>query len=189
MNKKTVIRLIIAFLLIAAGSYFYAYVKKDVSLYDTEFTRSQMVPSISIYSGHDFIYEFDSDSDNITGMKLMLSYSGKKTGSIEYSLTECVTDNEVSSGSLKLSKFKSGKFSFLDTKTIKDSAGKRYRLTVSCGNSREDAAVAAVLPDGTDTPAVCCTYRVWDLQTMLISVFLAAYLVVFVMVLVRIFRK
>lgn len=189
MNKKTVIRLIIALMLIAVGSYFYAYVKRDTALYDTEYTRSQMVPSIGIYSGHDFIYEFDSDSDNITGMKLMLSYSGKKTGSIEYSLTDCSTGSEVSSGSLKLSRFKSGKFSFLDTKTVKDSAGKRYRLTVSCGNSEENAAVAAVLPDGSGIAAVCCTYRVWDLQTMLISAFLALYLVVFIAVLVKIFRR
>lgn len=189
MNKKTVIRLIIALLLIAVGSYFYAYVKKDSALYDTSYARSQMIPSAGIYSGHDFVYEFDCADDNLTGIKLMLSYSGQKSGGIEYSLAECGTGLVVSSGSLKFSRFKSGKFSFLDTETVKDSAGKRYRLTVSCGNSEENAALAAVLPDGSETPAVCCTYRVWDLQTMAVSAFLALYLVVFVMVLVRIFRK
>ncbi|MCM1307778.1 MAG: hypothetical protein NC223_04185 [Butyrivibrio sp.] len=189
MNKKTVIRLIIAILIIAAGSYFYAYIKKDAALYDTSYTRSQMVPSIGIYSDRDFVYEFTADGGSLTGMKLMLSYAGKKTGVIEYSLTECGSDVCAASGSLKLSKFKSGKFSFLDIKTIKDSAGKRYRLTVSCANSEEDAALAAVVPDGFETPAVCCTYRVWDLQTMLISAFLAAYLAVFVTVLVKIFKR
>lgn len=189
MNRKTVIRLIIALLLIAAGSYFYAYVKRDAALYDTSYTRSVMVPSYRIYSGHDFWYEFDCANDNLTGIKLILSDSGKETGSIEYSLAECEQEREVSSGNLKLSRFKSGKFTLLKTDTVKESLGKRYRLVISCDNPEEEAAVVSVLPDGTDTPAVCYSYRVWDLQTMIISVFLGAYLVIFVMVLVKIFRK
>lgn len=189
MNRKTVIRLIIALLLIVAGSYFYAYVKRDAALYDTSYTRSAMIPSARIYSGHDFLYEFDCGDDNMTGIKLILSDSGKDTGVIEYSLVECGKEGEVSSGSLKLSRFKSGKFTLLKTDTVKESSGKRYKLVISCGNSEAEAAAVWVLPDGSDTPAVCYSYRVWDLQTMIISVFLGAYLVIFVMVLVKIFRK
>lgn len=189
MNKKTVIRLIIAFLLIAVGSYFYAFVKKDAALYDTAYTRSRMVASIRIDSENDFVYEFDCDQNRLTGIRLLLSAAGRETGSVRYALIECGSDREVSSGDVKLSRFKNGKFTFLDTDTIKDSAGRRYRLVISCANPQEDAALASVLPDGTDTPAVCFTYIVWDMQTMIVSAFMAVYLVAFVMVLVRIFRR
>ncbi len=189
MNRKTVIKLIIALLLVCAGAYFYAYVKKDAALYDTAYARSQMTPELKIYAGHDFEYEFECDRDNITGVKLLLSRAGGKDGKIQYTLEECGQGGAVSSGSLKLSRFKSGKFTFLDTDTFKNSAGKRYRLVIACSNSEESAAVAAVTPDGTGTPALCFTYIEWDLQTMIIFCFLAAYLVVFVVVLVKIFRK
>lgn len=188
MNKKTVIGLIIALLLIAVAGYFYAYVKRDAAMYNTDYTRSQMVPEVKVYDGKDFVYEFDCDKDKLTGVKLLLSCAGSETGSIDYRLEAVSGDADVQTGSLKLSKFKSGKFTFLDTDTL-ESAGVRYRLVISCGNSDDDAVLVAVTPDGSSTPAVCYTYIVWDLQTLIVFIFMGIYMVAFVMVLVKIFRR
>lgn len=190
MKKKKIIILIIVLVAVAAGGYFYSFVKRDCALYDTDYSRSQMIPAVDIYEGSDFQYSFHCDKDNLTGVKVIASAinSEKAKGTITYSLLDKNGDKVTGPETMKLSRFKNGKFTFLSFDTIKDSKDKDYTFVISCDGDKDNGARLAVQPDNGEV-ALSYTYTVWDLQTMIIFVVFTAYLVAFMSVLLKIFRK
>ncbi len=190
MNRKKTIILIIALVVIVAGGYLYSYVKRDCALYNTGYSRSQMVPAVDIYEGCDFRYTFHCDENNLTGIKVIISAinSDKAKGTITYKLLD-ESGNEVTEPeTMKFSRFKNGKFTLLNTDTVKDSKDKDFTLVISCDGDEHNGVRLAGQPDG-DGLAISYTYIIWDLQTMIIFVVFAAYLVIFMTVLLKIFRK
>ena len=61
-------------------------------------------------------------------------------------------------------------------------------MVIKCGNDKGEGVTISGQPDDL-TPAICYTYVKWDLQTMVIFVLFAAYLIAFMTILLRIFRK
>ncbi len=191
MNKKKIVRLIILLLIIVVGSYFYAFVKRNVYLYDTEYSRSSMVSAVQIYDNNDFEYKFDCNKDKLTGMNLLLSAAAKssKNGIIEYTLYDDEGNKVSDTRSIKISRFKNGKFTFLDFDTIDDSNGNSYLLKITCDKIEGSGAMVAVQPDDLSTVAAQYTFITWDLQTMIVFIISMLYLVLFIFVLLKIFRK
>ncbi len=190
MNRKKIIILIIASAAVLAAGYFYSFVKRDCALYNTDYSRSQMLPSVNIHEGNEFRYTFHCDKDNLTGIKVIISAvnADKPKGTITYRLFDGDGSRISDDFTMKFSRFKNGKFTFLNTDTIKNSAGKDFTLVISCDADEDNGVILSGQPDD-GSVAVSYTYVMWDLETMIIFIIFAAYLAAFMTVLLKIFRK
>ena len=114
--------------------------------------------------------------------------AGKVSGKISYELTDENGNSVSGQETLKISRLKSGKFTFLNMDKVEYTKGEKYTLVIKCGNDKGEGVTISGQPDNL-TPAICYTYVKWDLQTMVIFVLFAAYLIAFMTILLRIFRK
>lgn len=189
--KKRVLFLIIAIILTLVGGYFYSFVKRDVNLYDDSFQRSEMVYAKTLTNDGEFAYAFDCDKDKLTGLKLLLTVNGEaKKSKIYYTLyDQSDNDKVVASESMRLSRFKNGKFTTLKFKTIKHSENHIYRLEITTNCENNCSVGIATEPNDTDHIAFSYTYVKWDAETMVVFVMFVAYLIGFIAVLMKLFRK
>ncbi len=191
MNKKNIIRAVILLLVIVAGGYFYSYVKRDIPLYNTDYSRSSMVSTIPVCEGSDYEYEFQCDKDNLTGVKLLIATAdtADKSGTMSYAVYDTQGKQLTDTETVRLSKLKNGRFTKLDFDTIKNSSNNTYVLKMTCAKAAGSGAMVAVTPDDNQEPAILYTYIVWDAQTMVVFAVSILYLVFFIWVLMKIFRK
>lgn len=190
MNRKKIILLIFAVVAVVIGGYFYAYVKRDSALYNTDYARNEMTAAAQVCADSEFRYTFTCGDDNITGMKVLMSPedSSKPSGTIRYTLSDADGKSVSSEKTMKISRLKSGKFTYLKMDRVEYTKGKQYTLVIKCDNDKGSGVTVSGQPDN-HAAALCYTYVKWDLQTMVIFVIFAAYLIAFMTILLRIFRK
>lgn len=188
--KNKVGKTIIIVVVIAVISILYAFVDRDVSLYDNDtYTRSSLTTPMSVNEESEYNYEFHCDYDNLDGFRMILSYVGNQSGTIEYTVYDSDGNQVCDTETKKLSSFKNGKYTTLKVDIIKDSADKDYTLNIRCSNTPENAALVMCEPDDTPQPGILYLYKIWDLETMIVVALCLAFLVFFGKVLIKIFRK
>ena len=188
MKKKIFLTAILIVVTIVSG-FFYSYVKRSQAIYNTDYTRSQMVPEIRISEENRVHIGFTCMYDNLKQVEIILSTtsSSPKDYTLDYEL--CDSDgNKYEGGSIRFDKFKNGKFTTLKFDKIKNSRNKEFTLVLTTDAGDVDAAYVAVTPD-MENVALKYTYIVWDLQTMIIYVLFIAYLAGFIAILGKLFRK
>lgn len=189
MKKKKIILTVVLITLILVSGFFYSFVKKSQPVYDTQYSRSQMIPTLMVYEGNDVTMEFECKYDNLTQVQLILSGTSDNTNKDTLSYSICdETGREYADGSIKFSKFKSGKFTTLKFSKIKDSKNKTFVLKLSTDNESDRAAFVSVTPD-MKSAALNYVYVKWDMQTMIIYILFMAYLIGFILLLTKLFRK
>ncbi len=187
-GKKTIIILILVFIASCVGGFFYANIRRDKALYDdTKYDRSSLTDNFAVYEGNDYSFTFTCEMNRLRGIKGVFACPGETNGYLYYSISS--TSGEVlGEGRVKISSLKSGRFTFLGFKEIKESAGKDFTITLSCDHSEDNPVMVKFVPDSS-VPGFCYTYLEWSLTNMIMFVFCIAFLTVFVFVLIKIFRK
>lgn len=186
MSRKKIIALIIVFILTLTGGYFYAFITRDAALYGEEYKGMQTVDVKVLNPEEEFSFDFHCDKENLTGFKLVLSVPEGK-GSLTYSLVDKKSGKTEGNFERKLSRIKNDKNNEFEVEEIKDSAGHDYTATIRLS---ADAAKLSVKGYSEEkVPAASYYYGVWDVVTMIVFVLFITYMVAFILVLRKIFRK
>ena len=187
MKKKRIFCLTVVLIAILVGGYFYANVEKKHALYNTGFENQQLQPNVNTEPGKSVEYCFTCEHSKLSSIWIFAITKGDlKNHSLDYTLL-AKDGSELANGSIKANKIKSGKFTSLDFDTIEDSKGKDFIIRVTTDCAPTDVRICTE-PVG-DKWAIRYGYRTWSLETMIVFDFLALFLVAFIVVLQKLFRK
>lgn len=124
MKKK--IQVIIAGIIIVAGSFLYAHIGKNNYIYDRAVDTSEYITTGSFLN--ETVQErFKSNEDTLDGVRVKCRITGTPSDTvIKYSLTDAETQKVVANGETKATDLESGKFYNFKFDTVKNCKDKEY---------------------------------------------------------------
>ena len=139
MKKK--IQVIIAGIIIVAGSFLYAHIGKNNYIYDRAVDTSEYITTGSFLN--ETVQErFKSNEDTLDGVRVKCRITGTPSDTvIKYSLTDAETQKVVANGETKATDLESGKFYNFKFDTVKNCKDKEYIFSIGTEGEIPDNAV------------------------------------------------
>lgn len=191
----------IGILILLAACFAYAHVDKKHNLYDAKTDSSQYVSS-QIEEGTSVEEEFVCGEDSLDGISVKLVLvNAPQEGELTYELWD-ESEEKLASGEIPAADIKSGRMRTVKFgKTFSGSKGKTYRVVFGASGFEEGKGVGVYYdPVGTKQGTLkikgqevngtmilrSVTHR-FDLETFLITLVFAVYIILFLRVLYRLF--
>ena len=139
MKKK--IQIIIAGIIIVAGSFLYAHIAKNNYIYDRDVDTSEYITTGS-FLNETVQEQFKSNEDTLDGVRVKCRITGTPSDTvIKYSLTDAETQKVVASGETNATELENGKFYNFKFDTVKNCKDKEYIFAIGTEGEIPDNAV------------------------------------------------
>ena len=200
---KSKIKTIILILVILALAGVYAVIDKPVSFYDTSCDTSKFL-SIPLEEGKQISQNFQCKEEKLDGMAIKLSADNiqdKSQAVISYEVVDHESGDCVAQGEENLGKLRSGKFFKLKFDTVVNTKGKNYTFNLIVKNSAMGTVQVFYTPGADNTATLTydgnaidgvgvmrsLTHR-FDLETYIVTLCFAAYIILFMRWLYKLFK-
>lgn len=185
MKKKIIVFLAVVIFIVAAGAY--AVIDRTTDIYNSEIDSSDYA-AVGLAEGRIVEQEFLSAEDYLDGMAVKLDASGNTDKILlEYKLVEKSTGKEMAGGKISLEDVRSGKFFLLGFDRVDGCKGQNYIFQMQVKECDGDSVVSVYYADEI---LVARTIRHgFDLETFVITVCFAAYIVLFMKWLSKLFNQ
>lgn len=200
---KSRIKIFIIGVVIICAAAIYSFVDKTASIYDIQCDTSDF-QSVTLEKGKILSQTFQCTEEYLDGFSVKITADNVPDNSMVklcYNLTESGKEKECAQGVVSLEELKSGSFFKIRFDRISDCENKEYLLTISLlecpegnvrlfytpgGGENMELKYGGEFIDGTQVMRTL-THR-FDVETFVVTLFFAAYIIVFMRWLYKLFQ-
>lgn len=185
MKKKIIIFLAAVFFVVAAGAY--AVIDRTTDIYNGEIDSSDYT-AVGLAEDGTVEQEFRSAEDYLDGMAVKLDASGNTNKILlDYKLVEKSTGKEIAVGETSLKDIRSGKFFTLQFDRVDGCKGQDYIFQMKVAECDKNSVVSVYYAD--EILVVRTIRHGFDLETFIITMCFAAYIILFMKWLSKLFNQ
>ncbi len=186
-KKKTTIYTILLCVIAVAFSYFYAYIDKNIYLYDRNADTGTFQDTGILAEGETITQEFVSKEDTIDGVNIKISLAGNvEDVMLHYALMDTET-KQIVENKIPAVQLKNKKFNQLGISQITEAKGREYELILSVENADEQNGIGFYLTqDEMLVTRVIC--HGFDMETFVVSAGILVFVYAFMTELYKAFR-
>lgn len=186
-KKKTTIYTILLCVIAVAFSYFYAYIDKNIYLYDRNTDTGTFQNMGVLTEGETITQKFVSKEDTIDGINIKVSLAGNvEDVMLHYALMDTET-KEIVENKISAVQLENNKFNQLGISQIEEAKGREYELILNVENADEQNGISFYLTqdDMLVTRVICHRF---DTETFIVSAGIFVFVYAFMTVLYKAFR-
>ena len=185
MKKKVMIFLAVIIFIVAAAAY--AVIDRTTDIYNSEIDSSDYT-AVGLTEDGTVKQEFKSSEDYLDGMAVKLDASGNIDKILlDYKLVEKSSGKEIAAGEVSLKDVRSGKFFSLRFDRADGCKDKAYIFQMEVKECDENSVISVSYADEILVARTIC--HGFDLETFIITVCFAAYIVLFMKWLSKLFNQ
>ena len=201
-RKKSIVYSALLSVIVLCVSYFYAHIDKNTYIYDRTADTGTYYGT-GIISGSDEISQtFVAKENSIDGINLKVSMAGNVEQVIMHYTLVDRTSGESYKGSIPVTELENNKFNQLSIDTISNTKGKQFALIVSSENADAQNGFSLYAAPGSETEqhlmireneaegtlVVRTISHGFNLETFIVFIGIAAFIIVFMKVLYKSFK-
>ncbi|MFV0363872.1 MAG: hypothetical protein ACK5LL_12420 [Suipraeoptans sp.] len=205
LNKKLmkrIIKIAIISIVVIVVSFMYAHIDKKTYFYDKQESTGDYIGT-GILVDKKLEQEFTTNENIIDALSIKCATSGNIDNvTVNYSIIENSSGNEVSSGTIAGSDIEYNEFHVFQIDHLDDTSGKKYTLEISQSGAdelngisfyigRKSDVDSQLMINGNDTDGVIIARTLshrFDIQTFIVLILIILYIVVFFKFLYKLFR-
>ena len=201
---KKYIKTGIGILIIVVLAFLYAHIDKNSYLYDRNADTSTFISTGTLLEGETISQGFVSEEEILSGINMKCSVLGDASDvEVQYSLRDIETGKAVASGSVKAGEINNNKFNQFWMEPIDSAKGKEYLLEITetgadaangvsfyvVPQKEEGAQVLNIKNNETEgSLAVRYVSHRFDMETFVVLLGFAAFIVIFMKLLYKLFK-
>jgi len=185
--KKKIISLLMIVLVIAA-TYFYAYVDKNIYLYDRNTDTSHFYGTGVLTNEDEISQKFVAKENNIDGINIKVASIGNVENVKVHVTLYDESMQEVSKVSVKGTQLENNKFNAIKFTKVTETKNKEYTLVIREENADEQNGIGFYRVLDEDTLVARIISNKFDVETFLVTLGMIAFVVTFMKVLYKYFK-
>ena len=201
---KKYIKTGIGILIVVILAFLYAHIDKNSYLYDRNADTSTFISTGTLLEGETISQGFVSEEEILSGINMKCSVLGDASDvEVQYSLRDIETGKAVASGSVKAGEINNNKFNQFWMEPIDSAKGKEYLLEITetgadaangvsfyvVPQKEEGAQVLNIKNNETEgSLAVRYVSHRFDMETFVVLLGFAAFIVIFMKLLYKLFK-